>query len=573
MVFLSFYGSENQYLMTLINTYEPRYTSFFQNNPDGMFCCTLTTTLVDVNVALLNLLGYDKDALLNISLSKLVTAQSSKSLLAAFAAVKEGSVERIPITIVRENGDLLDVELTAIPINISKKTVGIHGIIRNQSKEQQFEKSIKAIKHHDPLTQLPNRILLYQHIQNFITHKQNRPKILGILAIDLDRFKVVNNSFGRDLGDELIIKIAERIKDALPPEAFVARLPGDEFVVVIETINQEELEQICYNLHTEISQPHIINYTSYRITSSIGVCAVEEIGTKDYNVDTLICNANIALCEAKNRGNNSIEFYSPSIGSRSLREIKLESALKEALAKSQFVLYYQPQIDLELNRITGVEALVRWNHPQFNIIPPLEFIPLAEKTGLIVPLGEWILMAACQQFRIWLDQGCNLSRLSVNISVIQFNQANFCEQVLNTLEETGLDPGYLELEITESQSLNIKSVINKIQQLRARGIKIAIDDFGTGFSPLSHLRQVSVDTLKIDRGFIHEICYNCRDLVIVQTIVSMARRMRLNLIAEGVETIEQLNLLGEHQLKEVQGFYFSPPVPNYEMEKLLYRPI
>ena len=254
-----------------------------------------------------------------------------------------------------------------------------------------------------------------------------------------------------------------------------------------------------------------------------------------------------------------------------MRRIELEAALKDAFAQSQFLLHYQPQIDLELCRIVGVEALVRWNHPELGMVPPLEFIPLAEKTGMIVPLGEWILTAACQQFRVWLDQGCTLSRLSVNISVSQFNQSNFCDQVLAILEETGLDPGYLELEITESQLLNVEAVMNKIQMLRARGIKIAIDDFGTGYSPLSHLRQISIDTLKIDKGFIQEISYNTRDRVIVQTIISMARMMRLNLIAEGVETHEQLQFLGQYSLREVQGYYFSPPLPNYELEKLLAR--
>ena len=202
---------------------------------------------------------------------------------------------------------------------------------------------------------------------------------------------------------------------------------------------------------------------------------------------------------------------------------------------------------------------------------PLEFIPAAERTGMIVPLGEWILTAACQQFRVWLDQGCTLSRLSVNISVTQFNQSNFCEQVLSILEETGLDPGYLELEITESQLLNVEAVINKIQKLRARGVKIAIDDFGTGYSPLSHLRQIAIDTLKIDKGFIEEITTNNRDRVIVKTIINMARLMQLNLIAEGVETSEQLHFLDQHSLREVQGYYFSPPLPNYELEKLLVK--
>ncbi|MFB5067754.1 MAG: EAL domain-containing protein [Candidatus Wallacebacter cryptica] len=563
----SSHGSENQYLMTLLNTYEPRYSSFFHNNPYGMFCCAIDTALVEVNAALVTFSGFNREELLNTPLTELIISSSQENFATVLTAVKQGCVKRFHVGFLHKDGRKLAAEMTAIPIFINKKVVGIHGIIRDVSGELKTEKSPEEIKFYDPLTKLPNRILLYQHLQQLIS-KGVYDGVPAVFALDLDRFKVINDSLGRDLGDHLLCQLTDRMGSQLKPSDFLARLAGDEFVIVVKRNTRNDLEQFCQTLLHQIAAPIEVSNQRLTITASAGICLLADV---EPNADAAIRCAGIALYQAKQRGRGSHEYYSPSLGFQSMRRIELEAALKDAFAQSQFLLHYQPQIDLELCRIVGVEALVRWNHPELGMVPPLEFIPLAEKTGMIVPLGEWILTAACQQFRVWLDQGCTLSRLSVNISVSQFNQSNFCDQVLAILEETGLDPGYLELEITESQLLNVEAVMNKIQMLRARGIKIAIDDFGTGYSPLSHLRQISIDTLKIDKGFIQEISYNTRDRVIVQTIISMARMMRLNLIAEGVETHEQLQFLGQYSLREVQGYYFSPPLPNYELEKLLAR--
>ena len=252
-----------------------------------------------------------------------------------------------------------------------------------------------------------------------------------------------------------------------------------------------------------------------------------------------------------------------------MRKLLMERTFTRALAGSEFAIYYQPQYDIETNQIIGAEALVRWNHPHLGLISPLEFIPLAEESNFIVPLGNWILENACTQFRQWLEQGHQLTRLSVNISVVQLYQDDFYQNIISILEKTGLDPSYLELEITESKTLNYDSVKYKISSLREKGVRIAIDDFGTGYSPLSHLQQISIDTLKIDRGFIRNICQNYKDQVIVQSIVKMARMMYLNIIVEGVENLNQLLLLQAHNLKEAQGYYFSPPLKTKEFEKLL----
>lgn len=563
----SSHGSENQYLMTLLNTYEPRYSSLFHNNPDGMFCCTIDTALVEVNSSLTRFCGYNRSELLHRCLTELILPECQDNLANVLTAVKQGAVKRFHVGLLHKNGEQLYAEMTAIPIIINKKVVGIHGIIRDVTNELRIQQSAEKAKFYDPLTKLPNRILLYRHLQQAIL-KHNPDRILAVMVLDLDRFKVINDTLGRDFGDQLLCQIAERMRAELTSSDFIARLVGDEFVIVIKRNSEVELEQFCQTLQQEIAAPMEISGHRFAITASGGICRLSD---SEPEVDALIRCASIALYQAKQGSRGSLVYYTPEFGLHTMRSIQLESALKDALAKSQFLLHYQPQIDLDSGRIIGVEALVRWNHPELGMVPPLEFIPAAERTGMIVPLGEWILTAACQQFRVWLDQGCTLSRLSVNISVTQFNQSNFCEQVLSILEETGLDPGYLELEITESQLLNVEAVINKIQKLRARGVKIAIDDFGTGYSPLSHLRQIAIDTLKIDKGFIEEITTNNRDRVIVKTIINMARLMQLNLIAEGVETFEQLHFLDQHSLREVQGYYFSPPLPNYELEKLLVK--
>ncbi len=559
------YGLQNQYLMTLINTYEPRYSSFFHNNPDGMFCINLDCIFIDVNRALQEFSGYTRSDLINLSLSELISVDSIADLNSAFTDVKSGRVRRIHICLLHKKGHRIYGELTAIPIIVNKKVIGIHGVLRDIAEEHKIKKTIQDLDFYDTLTKLPNGNLLHKYLHREIANSKSQTQI-AVLVIDLDRFKTINSTLGHQMGDKIINLIAIKLKNSLTEEDFVARIASDEFVVVIKRSKVSDIDKAAQAIRSRISESLQIDNRKYYITASIGISL---LANTEQDVNALIRCANFALQKAKNQGRNCIQFYSPQIGVHALRRMEIEAALKDALAKSQFLLYYQPQINLDLKRITGVEALVRWNHPDMGLAPPLEFIPLAEETGLIVILGEWILTAACQQFRIWLDQGLKLTRLSVNISVFQFNQENFCEQVISILEETGLDPGYLELEITESQLLNFESVTNKIHKLRAKGIKIAIDDFGTGYSPLSHLRQISVDTLKIDRGFIAEICENQRDKIIVQTIINMARMMKLNLIAEGVETNEQLDLLGAHHLKEVQGYYFCPPLPGYEIERLL----
>lgn len=550
-------NSANKYLTTLASTYEPRYTSLYRNSPDGMFCSNLDGQIIDANPALQQLVGKSLSVLVNSNVADLLDKRCIAEFNKTIDYVRNGITKQLTIDLVDAEGQLLHVKLSLMPIQIGDNVIGFHGILMD----------ITDFWSHDQLTKLPKRDVFLRLLKEKLEHIDLSYEFIAVLYIDLDRFRIVNESRGHLFGDKVILNLCQRLQQSLTTNELLCRVVGDEFAIVLHRSNKPELDRYIDQLQALISEPFIIDGFSTSVSASIGVSTASHTLS---DANKLLRYAEIAMTYAKKHRRKTIYYYSHGLGSSALRKIELESNFHEALDESQFLIYYQPQIDLDLNRVVGVEALVRWSHPQFGMISPIDFIPIAEESGFIIPLGEWILSAACRQFRTWLEQGSALTRLSVNISVTQLEQENFCEQVLSILESTGLDPGYLELEITESQMLNLDSTISKIRSLRDRGIKIAIDDFGTGYSPLSSLRQIAIDTLKIDKGFIREICENAQDLVIVQTIIHMAQMMKLNLIAEGVETSEQLVLLGANRLREVQGYYFSPPVPHTEVEKLIF---
>lgn len=549
--------SNHKHLLSSANVYEPRYNSLFSSCPDGMFCLDLQGRFVDVNPALVTLTKISREDLLQIKLIDLVAPNNIADVALAIETIKDGTTNQLNICLPQTKNQNLTVQLTTMPIFVSGHIIGIHGFMRDLSIHGFY----------DPLTNLPCRELLLEQLSCMLKNTRLSYETIAVLYIDLDRFRIINEAWGHTFGNQLIRSIATRLQSSLSPKDYLARTVGDEFAILLHRARHNQVEHFAENLQKLISEPFKINGQKVSITACIGI----SVATRLLNdANTLLSYAEIAMTYAKRQSHNDVYFFTQELGASAMRRVELESEFSQALTESQFVVYYQPQVDLDLNRTVGVEALVRWNHPQRGMISPMDFIPLAEESGFIIPLGEWILRTACEQFQAWLEMGSSLSRLSVNISVAQFEQDHFCEQVLAVLEGVGLDPGYLELEITESQMLNMEGTINKIHALRARGIKIAIDDFGTGYSPLSHLRHIGVDTLKIDRGFIKEICENARDLMIVKTIINLAQIMKLNLIAEGVETRNQLVLLGDNRLREVQGYYFSPPLPHQEIEKLIF---
>jgi diguanylate cyclase (GGDEF)-like protein len=389
-----------------------------------------------------------------------------------------------------------------------------------------------------------------------------------VLFLDLDGFKHINESLGHAVGDKLLQSIAKRLVDCVRVTDTVSRQGGDEFVVLLSEVRHpEDAAVTARRMLQAVAEPHSIEPHDLHVTASIGVSVYPEDGL---NAEALVKNADTAMYQAKENGRQSYQFFKPAMNVRAVERQSIEESLRRALERQEFVLYYQPKIHLRTREITGAEALIRWTHPSRGPVSPAQFIPVAEDCGLIVPIGRWVLREACKQARTWVDAGLPPSTMAVNISAMEFRDENFLESVFAILKETGLDPSSLELELTESVLMKrAESAASVLQTLRARGVQVAVDDFGTGYSSLSYLRKFPIDALKIDQSFIRQITSAPFDTTIVTAVISMARSMNLRVVAEGVETQEELAFLQAHECDEAQGYYFSHPVLPQQFAKLL----
>ncbi|MEC1521889.1 EAL domain-containing protein [Neobacillus niacini] len=426
------------------------------------------------------------------------------------------------------------------------------------------EKNVEIEYHafHDFLTGLPNLRSFTHQFENIIGQSQQNQNPIAVLFVDLDRFKFINDMFGHAAGDYLLKEIAARISENIKDIDIVSRIGGDEFIILMPHCSREEAAIKAQVIINQVSKPFIFEGNDLYVTPSIGISLYPYDGN---NANDLLKNADVAMYRAKEQGRNTHYFYTPDMNDLIDRRLKLEKGLRKALERSEFELFYQPQIDLKTGKPVGNEALIRWVHPELGPISPMEFIPLSEENGLIVPIGEWVLEQACEQNVLWQQAGFPPMRVSVNLSARQFQQKNLVERVTTIIKKTGLDPQYLELEITESIAMyNEEYVISKLNALKDIGIKIAIDDFGTGYSSLSYLKKFPIDTLKIDKSFMRD-----SDLEICSTIIAMARNMKLNVIAEGVETKEQVEFLKDQKCNEAQGYFFSKPQSKAAIEAFL----
>lgn len=412
----------------------------------------------------------------------------------------------------------------------------------------------------------PKRDELYSHLDEVIHHSVANQEIIALLVMDLDDFRDFCEVFGYKAIDEFFNLVGQAIKVTCPVNSWVAWLGSDEFAVVLHNTTEEEAKQVAGEILGAIAQPVSLNLRNALITASMGISLFPCDATDRYE---LLKNATVAMNWVKKNGKNNFQLYEKRMSEEINRKVQIINDITVALAENQFFLHYQPQVNIFSNTICGVEALVRWQHPELGMLPPLDFIPLAEESGYIHQLGEWVLEKACHDFCSWLREGLPLERLAVNVSVIQLLESNFATRVFEILEITGLDPVYLELEITESQTGNLQKVKPQIELLREHGVRFAIDDFGTGFSSLHHFRVMGFDTIKIDKGFIHNVLTDNKDKVIVESILNMAQLLHLKIIAEGVETVDQLRYIEEIKIDEVQGFYYSPPVSKKDFEVIM----
>ncbi len=472
-------------------------------------------------------------------------------------------------TLPDEFGDLRWVSINGEPMfDEDGRFTGYRGTGTDVTARKLTEQRIHHIAQHDVLTGLPNRSLLQDRLGQAVAYAVRTGHAVWVMLLDLDRFKFVNDSMGHKAGDVLLMTIAARLRSALRDTDTVARLSGDEFVMILTEHQEERLTpDVVSRLMESIAQPVMLGTKEFFVTCSIGVAVYPTDGAP---ADNLIEHADIAMYRAKKLGRNNFQFYTPAMNDEAQERVKIEGALRNALERNEFVLHYQPQVNLASGQVVGMEALIRWQHPELGVVAPDRFISVAEETGLIVPIGAWVMRTACAQTRAWQEAGLGQLRVAVNLSARQFGAPNLLADIAAVLEHTGLAPGLLEIELTESLFMSDVSVaVETMHSMKKLGVNLSIDDFGTGYSSLSYLSRFPIDVLKIDRSFVNDIGHDANDAAIVTSIISLAHNLKLDVIAEGVETLEQLDYLRRHGCDEMQGYYFSRPLAAADFEALL----
>jgi diguanylate cyclase (GGDEF)-like protein/PAS domain S-box-containing protein len=526
--------------------------------------------VLQANQALCDIVGYSEMELLNRTMEELT--HPDDRLTGREIAQRmpvDGSHEHMFSTrILRKDGYVVWVSFAIA----SAKNGGDQFTLKYAVKDFLLQKSAQPERLNkasfDALTGLPNRLMLQDRISCAIAAAKRSDRNVAVMCINLDHFKNINDSLGRDAGDLVILEVSRRLVLSLRDSDTVARQGGGEFVVVLPDIDsQEQVALVAQKLLDTLLEPMTIQEDEFFPAGSIGISFYPKDGDGS---DVLLKNADAAMYRAKKAGRNNFQFYAKEMNSRSLNRLKLGSELRRALERQEFVLHYQPQVNLATGEIVGVEALIRWLRADKTLVAPNDFIPIAEETGLIVPIGEWVLRTACAQYQAWKLAGLPAIRMGVNLSARQFNQQDLVKMVARVLQETGCSADRLGLEITESILMdNPVQAADTLQELSDMGIHLSIDDFGTGYSSLSYLKRFPINSLKIDRSFVNDITHDADDAAIVTAVIALAHSLNLEVIAEGVETIEQLDFLSGQRCDQMQGYYFSRPVPALEMGNLL----
>jgi diguanylate cyclase (GGDEF)-like protein/PAS domain S-box-containing protein len=487
------------------------------------------------------------------------------------AASRAGKNFKIDFRIVLRNGV---VHFLAAESEVARDATGkptrVVGVLQDITQRKTAEIHIERLALHDSLTGLANRTFFSRLLNHGLKQAQRHKEGLAVLFIDLDRFKYINDTLGHDTGDALLKEFAQRLREGLRKTDTIGRLGGDEFVVLAEGVNsQQRMSALAHNILAIINRPFFALGKEFHVTASIGIALYPQDGRDE---QSLMKNADIAMYRAKEAGRNNFQFYSHELNAHLQERFAMEADLRRALERNEFVLHYQPKLSLRTGHVTGAEALLRWQHPANGLVPPAKFVPLAEDTGLIVPIGKWVLRAACEQALAWRQQGLPRLGVSVNLSARQFADPDLLRDIVGVVEATGVDPDLLELEITESMLMqNIEKAIATLTALADRGIRLAIDDFGTGYSSLYALKRFPLTTLKIDRSFIRDVPGKRDDMAITDAIVAMGRSLRMTVIAEGVERKDQVEYLDGQGCDEIQGYYVSKPLPAQELAAFLRR--
>jgi len=542
------------------------YKSVFENSLDGIYRSTPDGRYIDVNPALVRILGYSsKEELLNVNIARDVYFDQSER---RDAAERNSS---FTTRLRRKDGSEIWVEITSWVIyGDHGEVLYYEGITRDITDRKQLEQTIWYQAYHDALTGLPNRYLFNDRLNQALANARRTGQILGVMFLDLDNFKNINDSLGHHLGDKLLQMVSLRLLKCIREGDTIARLGGDEFTLLLQLNQADGVISVTKRIQEILRPPFHIEGHELHVTTSIGISIYPLDGD---DALTLLKNADTALYRSKEAGRDRYHMYSPAMNAKAFDLLILENRLRHAVPRRELVLHYQPIIRLSDGALTGTEALVRWLQPEAGLVLPGVFIELAEETGLILPIGEWVLQTACEQARFWQKYTEDGWRLSVNLSARQFAQENLPGFLSSMLDKIGLPPSNLEVEITETTALqNVEMTAQTLRKLRDMGIQIAIDDFGTGYSSLSHLRRLPIQSLKIDRSFVCNLANADDDQSIVAAVIALAHSLKMRVVAEGVETQAQLDFLRSHNCDEVQGYLLSPPVPAEQLSSMCINP-
>lgn len=511
------------------------------------------------------MLGKAKAGLLGKSLTELMPQYRDNGLLGEFVYVAmTGEVHEQ-----EWKNNIRSLNAKWLYRQVVRVEDGVVVIVRDITERKEAEERISHMAHHDALTGLPNRSLLDDRIRQAMLYAQRNNRHVTVVFMDLDNFKLINDTLGHKAGDELLKTVAQRMVQSVRQTDTVVRLGGDEFVLVLveQADPTDSVTPVLHKIREAIAEPIHIEGQTLEVTSSMGLASYPEDGTDS---ETLLMNADAAMYQAKAAGRNNYQFYTAEMNTRIHARLAMQEGIRHALERNEFFLEYQPQVDLQSGRIVGAEALIRWKHPQRGTVSPAEFIALAEETGQIVPIGAWVLQAACSQIKAWQEAGMPAVVVSVNVSARQFKENNLIHQVNTALAQSGLEPGYLELEVTESMIMqNVQQAVAIMKELQAMGVQLSIDDFGTGYSNLSALKSFPISRLKLDRSFVRDLPHDEDDKAIAKGVISLGHELHLRVLAEGVETAEQLAFLRENGCDEMQGYVFSRPVAADKFAALL----
>jgi diguanylate cyclase (GGDEF)-like protein/PAS domain S-box-containing protein len=540
------------------------------SEPDCLKLITADGTILDMNPAGLAMIEADsKEQVIGKCIYQLVSPENQSAFMSLNERVFSGESETLEFEIVGLKGTHRWLETHAVPFRNTKGEIIAHmSNTRDITERKQTEERLSYLANYDLLTGLPNRILLFDRLEQAIPRVRWQKRLVAVLFLDLDNFKQINDTLGHNTGDLLLKAVGERLTRFVRQGDTVARLGGDEFVLVLADLAKaEDVPQIAQKILDGLSKPFDLEGVEIFTGASIGITLDPTDGE---DPETLLKNADAAMYKAKEQGRNHYQFYSSSMNIKILERLSIETDLHHALEREEFLLHYQPQVDLHSGQIIGMEALIRWNKSGSEMISPAKFIPVAEETGLILPIGEWVLRVACAQCNAWTEEGLSPVFMAVNLSARQFQQQNVVEMVNRILNETGLKPNYLELELTESILMKREDVTNKtLHKLNAMGVRLSIDDFGTGYSSLSYLKRFPIDKLKIDQSFIQDVVSDPDNAAIVAAIITLGHSLGLKVIAEAVETREQLEFLRSIECDEMQGYLFSRPLTSDQATKVL----